>query len=440
MRCKMQSTKQDWIPTKSDALNLLLYHPASFGRMVGFNKLTDELHNKWLKKMILTTEDKTLQGHRESYKTTCLSVALAILMIINPNDRILFMRKTDDDVKEVIQQVANILKKPHTKLLVNAIYGVDLKLPEESATKITTNLTNSTRGSSQLVGKGIGASLTGSHYEIIFTDDIVNLVDRYSRAEREKTKRIYDELQNLRNRGGRFFNTGTPWHKDDAFTKMPPAEKYDCYATGLMSPDQIQQKRDSMDASLFSANYELKHIASEDVLFSNPTINADATLLKDAQIVHIDASYGGSDYTALTIGRKKDGKYYIFGKLWHKHIDDCIDDIIAYRKQFLAYKIYCEDNGDKGYLAKDLKNRGEKAVKYHESENKFIKITSFVKPVWKDIEFVEGTDADYINQVTEFNENAEHDDAPDSLACTIRLLKAKKERTEEDMAKYLEFL
>ena len=36
--------------------------------------------------------------------------------------------------------------------------------------------------------------------------------------------------------------------------------------------------------------------------------------------------------------------------------------------------------------------------------------------------FVRGTDEEYIRQITDYNENAEHDDAPDSLASIVRLL------------------
>lgn len=408
--------------TRTDAVNFLLDYPAEFGRMIGFNKLTDALHGKWLKTMILSDDDRTLQGHRESYKTTCLSVALSILIILQPNKRILFMRKTDNDVKEIIKQVAKILKNDKTQVFVNAIYGVNLKLTTESATEINTNLTTDTRGSSQLVGKGINGSLTGQHYDIIFTDDIINLQDRISKAERDKTKLIYQELQNIRNRGGRFFNTGTPWHKDDAFTIMPEADKYDCYTTGLLSDEQIAQKKASMESSLFCANYELKHVASDDVIFFSPTTGADASLVEQAQISHIDASYGGSDYTAYTICHKKGGKWYIFGKLWSKHVDDCLNEIQGYQKQFMVNKIYCEDNGDKGYLCRDLIKRGERAIKYHESENKFIKITSFLKKEWNNVVFVDGTDDAYIEQICDFNEHCEHDDAPDSLASCLRIL------------------
>lgn len=35
--------------------------------------------------------------------------------------------------------------------------------------------------------------------------------------------------------------------------------------------------------------------------------------------------------------------------------------------------------------------------------------------------FVEGTDSDYINQILDYTENADHDDAPDSAACICRI-------------------
>ena len=39
---------------------------------------------------------------------------------------------------------------------------------------------------------------------------------------------------------------------------------------------------------------------------------------------------------------------------------------------------------------------------------------------------MEGTDEKYIQQIVDFNENAEHDDCADSLASLIRAVGAKK--------------
>lgn len=422
--------------TRSEAVNFLIDKPYKFGWLLGFTKLT-KLHNKWMRLMLRSKTDKTLQAHRGSYKTTCVSIVLALLIILLPNKRILFMRKTDSDVKEIIKQVQNILLDPHTQVFVQAIYGVQLKLTVASATEVSTNLTTDVKGTAQLVGIGTGASITGKHFDIIFTDDIVNVQDRMSKAERDHTKIIYQELQNIKNRGGRIFNTGTPWHKDDCFSLMPEAERWDYKQTGLISDEEIDRIKSSMTASLFAANYELRHIASEDVLFWDPITGGDPTMVQQGD-AHIDAAYDGEDYTAFTIINKKlvDGtpKYFVFGKCWRKHVDDVEDKCIQYYRDFMCGKLYNETNGDKGYLNKDLKSKGVRSIPYHEDMNKFLKITSYLKSVWKDVIFVEGTDEAYINQICDYNEDAEHDDCPDSLASLIRKKWGTKVHTDEELA------
>lgn len=415
---------------RQKAVEFLLDEPYKLGHMLGFTKLT-ELHNEWIRAMILGKEDETLQAHRGSYKTTCVSVALSLDIVLLPNIRTMFMRKTDNDIKEVVSQVKKILQSPHMRYFVQSIYGVDLKLTTSTAGEISTNLTTDIRGTAQLVGLGMGGSLTGKHFDRIFTDDIVNVQDRISKAERDRTKLIYQELQNIKNRGGRIFNTGTPWHKDDAFSLMPNAKKYDCYSTNLMTAEQIAEVKQQMTASLFAANYELRHIASEDVIFDNPNINAEPHYIEQGEC-HIDAAYGGEDWTAFTICRKHDGKYYVLGKCWRKHIDDVQDEIIKLRQLYNAGKIHCETNGDKGYLAKALKAKGERVSAYHENMNKFLKITSYLKSEWKNVYFVAGTDKDYIDQICDYNENAEHDDCPDSLASMIRKLWKKRDTSNID--------
>lgn len=415
--------------TREQAVNFLLEKPYLFAHMLGFTKLT-ELHNGWIIDMVRGKEDKTLQAHRGSYKTTCVSIALAIIIILMPRKKTLFMRKTDTDVKEVIKQVQKILLDPHTLYFVQVIYGTPLRLTVSSATEINTNLATDIKGTSQLVGIGTQASLTGKHFDCVFTDDIVNVNDRISRAERDRTKLVYQELQNIRNRGGRIYNTGTPWSKDDAFTLMPNIERFDCYQTGLIPPEDLEQIKASMTASLFAANYELRHVAEEDVIFSNPRTDCDTALVEQGDC-HIDAAYGGEDYTAFTIVSKRNGNYYFYGRLWRKHVDDCLDEIQGLRKRFNAGRIYCEDNGDRGYLAKELRKRGERAVTYHENMNKFLKITSYLKAEWNNVYFVSGTDKEFIDQICDYNENAEHDDAPDSVASQVRRLWRKNSTVEK---------
>lgn len=407
-------------------VSLLRNEPYKIGQLCGFTDLT-ELHNEWLKMMIYGDDEFTLLAHRGSYKTTCLSICFAFIIVLFPYKTIIFVRKTDDDVIEVIKQVSNLLKTSIFQTIALRLYGCEIKFTQDTSFKLDTSLNTSTKGMVQLLGIGSSGSLTGKHADIVVTDDIVNLKDRISRAERERVKNVYMELQNVKNRGGRIFNTGTPWHKEDCIaTKMPNKITYDCYSTGLIDREKLEEIRQSMTPSLFSANYELKHIADADALFTNPKFTNDETLIYDG-VSHIDASYGGEDGTAYTICKFVGGKFYMLGKRWNKHVDDCLSEIYALQDKYKVGSISCERNADKGYLAKELRNNGQYVEDYSENMNKFIKISTYLRKYWNDIIWLEETDADYINEILDYTENAQHDDAPDSASCMIRKFKGKRE-------------
>lgn len=406
--------------SKIEYLDLVTDEPYIIGQKVGFKDLTI-LHNEWIKNImgINSNKDYTLLAHRGSYKTTCLTIAVSLMLILEPNKNIIILRKTDSDVKEVIKQIYKIMNSKLYLFLVKAIYGVDLTFTEVSAFNLNTNLATYTKGTSQILGLGIKTSITGKHADTIITDDIVNLKDRISKPERELTRLSYMELQNIKNRGGRIVNTGTPWHKEDCISIMPNVHKYDCYQTNLITRDKLEQIRGTMSPSLFCANYELKHIADSECMFTNPIFTKDNDLILGG-VAHIDASYGGADGTAFTILKQYGDKFIVFGIRLNKHVDDCLNIISNYMRIYKAGTIYCEKNADKGYLAKELRNRGFIANDYQESMNKFIKISTYLKKNWDNITFLECTSPEYINEILDYTENAPHDDSPDSLASLLR--------------------
>lgn len=399
--------------------------PDNYLRLMGFGRKSP-VYREWMRIMVFGKEDETIQAFRGSGKTTCVAGSLALMMVLYPNLRIAFMRKTDSDVKEVIAQVRKMLEAEDTRAISLAIWGVQVVLTTSTQNELSTNLTNDPRGSSQLTGMGVNGSLTGKHYDVIFTDDIVNLKDRTSRAEREHTKSVYMELQNIKNRGGRIVNTMTPWHVDDAGSLMPKPRKWD-YTTmpEVMTDEDAKHIKERMTPSLWAANYELRFIPSDDVIFTNPQTGASHELVYHG-LCHVDAAYYGEDYTAFTAMAVHDGKYYVYGKLWRKHVDDCMPLIMADYQRLMLGRLYTETNADKGYSARAFKERGASVVPYNEHENKHIKIVTYLKQVWPDVIFVNGTDEEYISQVCDYTEDAEHDDAADSAACCARILLSKR--------------
>lgn len=407
-------------------------NPSKVANAVGFKDVKPFPHNEWMNEIIFGHDDYTLMSHRGSYKSSCLSVCIALIMVMMPWLNIIFLRKADSDVTEMIKMVKKALKSRFICLLCEILYNRQLYLIEDNAYSITTNLYTSASGAPQLLGIGIKSSLTGKHADIVISDDICNIKDRISKAERDFIKLQYQELQNIKNRGGRIINLGTKWHKDDVFTLMDNIHIYDYKVTGLISDEQLEKIKKSMLPSLFACNYELKIIASEDVIFTEPKTGGNPGMCEQG-MAHIDAAFGGEDYTAFTIMRKAGGKYYIFGKLWHKHVENCYSDIKKYYAQFMCGKMPIEDNGDKGFTARDLKKQGLRAYTYHESMNKHIKITTYLLKIWDDVVFVDGTDEEYINQICDYNEDAEHDDAPDSASSLARLLLNKNENAYQSI-------
>jgi hypothetical protein len=404
--------------------------PYKIAREVGFKDVREYPHNEWMREIITGKADYTLLAHRGSYKSSVLSVCIALIMVLMPYQNIIFLRKADNDVAEMIRMVKKALDSEVIQSLALILYKKRIILTESTTSSITTNLFMSASGASQLLGIGLKSSITGKHGDLVITDDICNITDRISKAERDRTKLQYQELGNIRNRGGRIINLGTKWHTDDVFTLMDNIHSYDCYTTKIMTQAQIDDLKDRMTPSLFSCNYELRIIPSDDVLFTDPKTGAPREMAMQGES-HVDAAYYGEDWTAYTTIAIHDRKFYVLGKCWRKHIEDVEDQIVAIQNEMKAGRLHMETNADKGYAAKSLKQKGVRVATYHESQNKYIKISSYLKAEWADVIFVEGTDPKYIEMICDYNEDAEHDDCPDSLASLIRIIGRRKNRTTE---------
>ena len=149
-----------YYPNKS-YIKKVIQHPEGLGRKVGFEDLTP-LHGEWIREIVMGVGDYTLQAHRGSYKSSCLAVAIAIIMILYPHRNIIFLRKTDDDVAEMMRMVGKILKSSEFRGLVKQCYRQELVLTMATTEQISTNLWKSPMGAPQLLGMGIRGALPGS--------------------------------------------------------------------------------------------------------------------------------------------------------------------------------------------------------------------------------------------------------------------------------------
>ena len=113
-------------------LDLFFDHPEQIGREIGFRDLTP-LHGQWIKEMVFGADDYTLQAHRGSYKSSCLAVAISILLVYYPDRNIIFLRKTDSDVSEMLGMVSKILKSDAFRKLYKGLENKNLTVTSEGA-------------------------------------------------------------------------------------------------------------------------------------------------------------------------------------------------------------------------------------------------------------------------------------------------------------------
>ena len=153
-------------------VELLKTHAERIGILAGFKDL-QALHGEWIRKMLFCKDMYVLKAHRSSYKTSCLEIVIALFIVLKPNCSIFFVRKTDDDVKEVVEKVQHLLKKDVFRVLTKVMHGVDLVLEKETAFAIDTNLNqHKEMVTAQLLGFGLKGSMTGKHCDILILDDI----------------------------------------------------------------------------------------------------------------------------------------------------------------------------------------------------------------------------------------------------------------------------
>lgn len=80
---------------RDDDITKLLQEPHRLGVLIGFPDLTP-LHSKWIRSMLFGTEDYTLQAHRGSFKSSCLALAISLIMVMFPTRNIIFIRGQRD--------------------------------------------------------------------------------------------------------------------------------------------------------------------------------------------------------------------------------------------------------------------------------------------------------------------------------------------------------
>ena len=402
------------------AKEFLYNNPYKLGHMLGYDKL-NETHNEWILYCWLAKGDITLQAYRNSKKTTSiLVVGIIWYLMFYPDTTIAIIRKSESGAIKILSEIVKHYEGERLKYIYDKYFDYDFRAVDYSQKRLDIpNKSKITKESSiEVFGKG--GNITGSHFDILCIDDIVTEKDRYSKAERESTKNYIKELDNIKTITGKKIITGTPWHIDDAFKILPIAKRYPLGSIEDpdFTPEKIKELQMTQGTSLFACNYLLKHIADEDRLFSD--IQFKRWNSNIPCYAYCDPAYSGKNTTALTLLQKEDGHYIVKGFAWRQNITELYEKISNICELNQCLNLYIEANADHGLSYKEFVKLFPLCSSVNEKENKHYKILFYIRKIYDIIYFDEDCQAEYLEQISYYEEGNEPDDAPDSLASLIR--------------------
>lgn len=423
---------------------IFMKYPHLIGHMAGMKDLT-ELHSKWIHDVHDSKKDFSMMASRSSYKSSSIDTIGSIYhMIRYPEETCAITRKTYTAAAEVIKAVADITDMPAIHELMrfaffadedgNVPSGCDWKFRTRKEGKLNLSVRESVTPECSLEALGLDSKVTGRHYDFCICDDIVDINDRLYQATREYTKMMMGEIRsNVVKKTGHTAVIGTKWARDDAFDVLEregvlTADNiYPWQRLPFIPASAIEDARRKQTPALFACNYELRYDSGSDCLFKDPRIGDwDFKHVKNV-ICHVDASYGGEDGNGITlIGSLPGDKLCVVGFKRPGHVKDHLDFICRMMQKYGAKTLYLEDNSDKGYTGDSIlsnpiaKKYGIWIESYHETMQKQNKISSVLYDNWANIVFSRETDADYLCEITDWNEKTKnHDDCPDSLASAL---------------------
>jgi len=413
-----------------ETLEMIRDNPHALGWIADKKKLTP-LHSEWIRYIWTSGKSVALMAHRGSYKSVAISqIGTIWFLLFNPDARIAIVRKTYADAVDTVSTIGKIMEMTEMRELFKFAHGSYPEFTKKREGGITFDFKKTVTPEGSVTAYGLNSPFTGRHFDFILCDDISTVRDRLYKSERDYTRSMWMELSaNIIDRGKPCCYVGTPWVKTGVEEIIPDPRKYSIHDCNLISPQELEHIRSVTTPSLFAANYELKFVADDDAIFSNPEYSPWQTTNIEAVKAQIDSAYGLGDTCCLTIAarRRDTGLIQMIGFSSKQSISEWMPQVVDLCRRYKVKKIYVERQSDRGWTHSMLKKEGLNAIEYNEDTKKQHKISTYLFEVWPQIVWSPDSDDDYMVQVTDWTaESRGLDDGPDSAASLCRACYSKK--------------
>lgn len=440
----------------------LVSDPHLFGHLIGKTKLTPLHSQMWRELWGRPDGEHTGQmGHRGLYKSTIqVPIGTVIWLMFHPDDRVGIIRKAYQSAASQVAVIRQIMEMEEVRDLFRYVQGKAPEFVVKQDGMLTWDFKSTSTPEGNVNAYGIHQVPTGTHLDRALCDDITTKDDRYSKAEREKTvNSLMELLSNIIDRGKTVMINGTPWHKDDIWSKVVErnntipngVKRYPRAETGIISDAEYAKIAAITTPALLAINYDLKHVADDALLFSAQA--GERTWSNDRHVVtaHLDAKFDGDCFMALTFMQQlpekaPNGHDWIQASGWcsDKHVELIADEIVQRCIDKRVRHLFNESNPDKGMTYRLLMSkfaaRGylinlsfqPERYNYNEGQNKQYKIQTHLLHHWQNLLWDIDTDPAYMAMIQDYTDGAKPDDAPDSAASLLRSFYDDTNNTSND--------
>lgn len=345
------------------------------------------------------------RGYGKTDYGTILGSSEALMK--NHQLEILVVTKEQERGKEIVEEIRNILVKQDAKLKGRAKFKIRFKEKLGKEPNLIA-LTIRSRG------------FRGRHPDLVIMEDPIT-PDDDSPAERRRVKKVYEEIYKLTKN---IVIIGQPVHKADLYQELRekiPTFKMIWGDIPELDCDLDAQRKAGVSEESIQASYFLNIMGADNMpFFKIQTVDFNAS----ENVAFIDPAREGKDFTAISVAGRNFDNLIVSGWAFRKAWYDCLTE---FEKIFTALnvgKVCIETNGIGDLAVIQMRKLGIPTVGRNTTTNKHQRIMNIASYV-KDIKLYQMTEGEpsllqgnqiFIDQVKNYEYNAEHDDAPDSLA------------------------
>ena len=345
------------------------------------------------------------RGYGKTDYGTILGSAEAL--ILDPQKEILIVTKERERGKELVEEIRNVLithkarltGRAKTKLRMNGKTG---KEPNLIA------LTIRSRG------------FRGRHPDMVIMEDPITPEDT-SPAERKRVKSVYEEIYKLCQN---IVIIGQPVHKADLYQELRDKIPTFTMIWGdipELDCDLEAQRKAGVSEESIQASYFLNIIGAESLPFYKVEV---VNYTAGANVAFIDPAREGKDFTAISVAGRNFDNLVVSGWAFRRPWYECLEEFEEIFTMLNVGRVCIETNGIGELAVIQMRKLGIPTVGRNTTSNKHQRIMNIASYV-QDLRLFKQESGNptliqaneiFIDQVKNYEYNAEHDDAPDSMA------------------------